>query len=89
LVIQESHGIAQRWAGVRAVAYDGFPTIGFLDHRGTKIENARCTTHAESGGAFFGPEVTVMSRLTMNGPIDNFSRCILESGSSMRTAASA
>ena len=44
------NGIAQGWVGARAVAYDGFPTLGALYHNNALVLNARVTTHLGSGG---------------------------------------
>lgn len=56
-------GIAQRWVGTRAVAYDGFPTIGQLfDHNNNPIVNAYCMTHLGSGGVSFAPATAFISR---------------------------
>lgn len=58
----ENNGIVKRWAGVRAVAYDGFPTLGFAYNTdGVKVENATITTHLGSGGASFGPAAVAVS----------------------------
>lgn len=63
-------GIAKCWVGVRAVAYDGFPTLGNLYAQekatATKVENARLTTHLGSGGASFGPAAVMFSRAIAN-----------------------
>ena len=66
LKLLEDSGIATRWVGTRAVAYDGFPTLGALYSAKGKIENARCTTHLGSGGASFAPAAVVFSRNTSN-----------------------
>lgn len=58
----EDHQIAKRWVGTRAVAYDGFPTVGSLYNAQGKISNARCTTHLGSGGASFAPAAVMASR---------------------------
>lgn len=55
-------GIARRWVGRRAVAYDGFPTLGALYHKNQRVPNARCTTHLGSGGVSFGPGSIYVSR---------------------------
>lgn len=81
----QSHGIAKRWAGVRSVVYDGFPTLGHLYKDGIKVVNARCTTHLGSGGVSFAPGVTKNSR-EANNPQDAFTRQILTYSSSIRTA---
>lgn len=57
----EDVGIAQRWVGIRAVAYDGFPTWGNLYKNDTKIVNARTTTHLGSGGVSFAPAAVLFS----------------------------
>jgi hypothetical protein len=54
--------IASRWVGTRAVAYDGFPTLGRLVKDGSNVVNARTTTHFGSGGVSFGPAGVVVSR---------------------------
>lgn len=59
----EKSGIARRWVGVRAVAYDGFPTLGRLFKGTHEVENARCTTHLGSGGVSFAPAVVTASRM--------------------------
>ena len=54
----EDNNIAQRWAGTRAVVFDGFPTMGIAYRAdGKAIENALINTHAGSGGVSFGPAV--------------------------------
>lgn len=60
----ENNGIAIRWAGVRSVAYDNVPTLGsvYPIDKEEVIENARCTTHAGSGGVSFAPAVVEVSR---------------------------
>ncbi len=58
----EDKGILQRWVGRRAVAYDGFPTLGALYTQGRKVSNARCTTHLGSGGVSFSHAAVQMSR---------------------------
>ncbi|MFA5959567.1 MAG: hypothetical protein WC785_03550 [Tatlockia sp.] len=58
----ESRGIAERWVGTRAVAYDGFPTIGHVYNEEGLVSNARCTTHLGSGGASFSPAAVLVSR---------------------------
>lgn len=83
----EIAGIAQRWVGVRAVAYDGFPTLGRLYKAGMPVANARCITHLGSGGVSFAPAVTLMSRAACDSLVhDEFTQRILECGSSLRTA---
>lgn len=59
-------GIAKRWVGTRAVAYDGYPTIGKLfTTDGTSIANANVITHAGSGGGSFAPVLTHLNSLLM------------------------
>lgn len=58
----EKAGIAERWVGVRALAYDGFPTLGTIYHEGRKVDNARTTTHLGSGGGSFSPGAIFVSR---------------------------
>lgn len=58
----ESRGIARRWVGSRAVAYDGFPTLGPVYNEQKIVGNARCTTHLGSGGVSFAPAVINVSR---------------------------
>lgn len=53
MVALEKAGIAKRWVGRRAVAYDGFPTLGALYHQGILVQNASTTTHLGSGGGSF------------------------------------
>ena len=52
----------ERGVGLRALAYDGFPTLGFAYHNGRKVQNARITTHLGSGGASFGPAAAIISQ---------------------------
>lgn len=58
----ENKGIAERWVGTRAVAYDGFPTLGHVYNEEGLVSNARCTTHLGSGGASFSPAAVLVSR---------------------------
>lgn len=62
----ENKGIAERWVGRRAAAYDGFPTLGRAYHEDVKIRNARCTTHLGSGGVSFSPAAVLFSRGALN-----------------------
>jgi hypothetical protein len=62
LIKLQELNIASRWVGTRAVAYDGFPTLGRLVKEGNKVVNARSTTHLGSGGVSFGPASVVVSR---------------------------
>ncbi|MBP6870286.1 hypothetical protein KBC04_05360 [Candidatus Babeliales bacterium] len=84
----EAAGIAQRWVGLRGVAYDGFPTIGHVYKDGQPVMNARCTTHLGSGGVSFAPAVAYMSRAVFNPAlqIDEFVQRILAYGNSARQA---
>jgi hypothetical protein len=80
----ECKGILRRWVGRRAVAYDGFPTLGPLYHRGSKVKNARCTTHLGSGGVSFGPAAVLMSR-NREESSDPFTQTILQYADSRRS----
>lgn len=82
----ESQKIATRWAGVRAVVYDGFPTLGYVYKQDERVENARCTTHLGSGGVSFSPAAVVVSRSAMNKEIDPFFQRILKFGNSTRNS---
>lgn len=55
-------GIAKIWVGSRAVAYDGFPTLGALYRDFEIVHNARVTTHLGSGGASFALGAILLSR---------------------------
>jgi hypothetical protein len=82
----EKKEMVRRWVGRRAVAYDGFPTIGFLYHHNRKINNARCTTHLGSGGVSFGPGAVFMSRHSEKDEYDALTQKILMYGDSRRMA---
>jgi hypothetical protein len=82
----ESEKIATRWAGVRAVVYDGFPTLGSLYHEGQEVKKVRCTTHLGSGGVSFAHAAAVISRNSMSENSDMLVKRILAYGSSCRTA---
>jgi hypothetical protein len=84
LSLLESKGLAKRWVGRRAVAYDGFPTLGALYYGGSMVSNARCTTHLGSGGASFAPAAIWASRSFTNGANDSFVQKILHYGDSGR-----
>lgn len=88
LELLESKKIATRWAGVRAVAYDGFPTLGNVYHDNQKVLNARCTTHLGSGGVSFGPAAVAISRSVMNNTYNSneLVQQILRYANSTRTA---
>lgn len=62
LLSLEEASFARRWTGRRSVAYDGFPTFGFLYAHNKKVNNARCTTHLGSGGVSFAPASVYASR---------------------------
>lgn len=59
-------GIAKVWVGSRAVAYDGFPTLGALYKDAKRVHNARVTTHLGSGGASFAFGAIALSRASDN-----------------------
>lgn len=86
LISLEDQGIARRWVGRRAVAYDGFPTIGSLYKDGRKVTNARCTTHLGSGGVSFGPGAVFISRSSEQSTNDALSQKILMYADSRRFA---
>lgn len=81
----EDKGIARRWVGRRAVAYDGFPTLGSLYCCDCKVSNARCTTHLGSGGVSFGPGAVFISRSSEHDSNDAFVQKILTYADSRRT----
>ena len=62
ILVDNNHAV--RWVGSRAVAYDGFPTLGPLQNSDSPqlIRNGRTTTHLGSGGVSFAPAVVAMSR---------------------------
>lgn len=82
----EEKGIAKRWAGRRAVAYDGFPTLGALYSGSQKVSNARCTTHLGSGGVSFGPGSVFLSRMAKESSENPFVQKILQYASSSRVS---
>ncbi len=84
----ENAGIAQRWVGVRAVAYDGFPTLGYLyTQDGVQVVNARCTTHMGSGGVSFAPAAVLVSKSAFQASLQSdFIQKMLQLGSSLRTS---
>jgi hypothetical protein len=82
----ELRNIATRWAGVRSVVYDGFPTLGYARKDGETVENARCTTHLGSGGGSFSPAAVIISRNALTETRDEFTQKILDYGNSARTA---
>jgi hypothetical protein len=79
----EEQGMLYRWVGRRAVAYDGFPTLGALFIKGHKVKNGRCTTHMGSGGASFAPAAVQISRY-LNEVNDPFTTRILHYADSRR-----
>lgn len=79
----EKNGILKRWVGRRAVAYDGFPTLGALFLNGHKVKNGRCTTHMGSGGVSFAPAAVKMSR-HLSQADDPFAAKILQYADSRR-----
>lgn len=87
LIQLEKLGIAERWVGTRAVAYDGFPTLGAVYKEDRKITNARTTTHLGSGGGSFSPASIFVSRSALNkqqtAP-DKLTEDVLRYGSSNR-----
>lgn len=84
----EDQGIARRWVGRRAVAYDGFPTIGSLYCNNRKVSNARCTTHLGSGGVSVGPGAVLISRSSEQDTCDAFNQKMLLYADSRRTVTS-
>jgi hypothetical protein len=61
----EKEGMAKRWVGRRAVAYDGFPTLGRLYHQGKIVPNGRVTTHLGSGGGSFSLITALISHFAL------------------------
>ncbi len=84
LLSLENKGLASRWVGRRAVAYDGFPTLGALYCHQHRVHNARCTTHLGSGGVSFGPGAVFISRCAEQEPADEFVQKILQYADSRR-----
>lgn len=82
----QDKGLARRWVGRRAVAYDGFPTLGSLYHNNQLVANGRCTTHLGSGGVSFGPAAVQMSRSSQHPSNDAFVNKILTYADSRRVA---
>lgn len=83
----ETRAIACRWVGRRAVAYDGFPTLGALYQADTleKLGNARCTTHLGSGGVSFGPAAVQISRCAFTPSKEALTKKILLYADSKRS----
>ena len=79
----EEMKIANRWVGTRAVAFDGFPTLGRLQNSTGKVSNARCTTHLGSAGVSFSPAAVMISRreLEEKSQEDTLAQAILTYGS--------
>lgn len=83
----ESLGIAQRWVGTRAVAYDGFPTVGSIRTQdGEMVINAHATTHLGSGGVSFAPAAVTTSQAFQDTDSDDLTKDIISSGRSYRRA---
>jgi len=70
LITLEAKGIAKRWVGTRAVAYDGFPAVGSVYSPNGKVSNARITTHLGSGGVSLAPGVVMVSRSAQEADFD-------------------
>lgn len=62
----EQQGFAKRWVGRRAVAFDGFPTVGLLYFGGHMVKNAQVTTHLGSGGGSFSWIMSKISNYELN-----------------------
>lgn len=72
LSLLEEKGIAKRWVGVRAVAYDQYPTVGALyTNSGNMISNASVVTHAGSGGGSCAPVLVYINSLLMRNELSN------------------
>ena len=82
----EEKAILNLWVGRRAVAYDGFPTLGSLYCHNQRVSNARCTTHLGSGGVSFGPGAVLISRSSETNTDDPFVQKILHYSDSRREA---
>jgi hypothetical protein len=61
----EKEGIAKRWVGRRALAYDNSPTLGHLYHQGKVVPNGRVTTHLGSGGGSFALVTSLISHFAL------------------------
>lgn len=79
----EEKGLLSRWVGRRAVAYDGFPTLGALYSNGKKVKNGRCTTHMGSGGFSFAPAAVYVSQ-NCETTDDAFTKKVLKYADSRR-----
>ncbi|CDZ78427.1 FAD dependent oxidoreductase [Legionella massiliensis] len=86
LIQLEQNGIAERWVGIRAVAFDGYPTIGAISNSNGLISNARCTTHLGSCGASFAPAAVHVSRsiFSQQADIEDLTNEVLSFGKTMR-----
>jgi hypothetical protein len=54
-VTVEDLRVAKCWGGTRAVAFDGYPTLGRASHKGSAVPNGFVTTHLGSGGVSNAP----------------------------------
>ncbi|MDP3558847.1 MAG: hypothetical protein Q8R79_00670 [Legionellaceae bacterium] len=84
----ELHHIAERWAGSRAVAYDGFLTVGSVYNHEGRVSNARCTTQLGSGGASLSHAAVLVSRSSMfieQSTSPDLTEKVLTYGDSQRT----
>lgn len=61
----EQRGIAETWVGRRAVACDGYPTLGRVHRKGRPVQNAHITTHLGSGGVAFAPAAVFARRQSL------------------------
>lgn len=84
LTLLEDQGVLERWVGRRAVAYDGFPTLGSLYQGDVKVTNARCTTHLGSGGVSFAPAAVLVSRSLDKNTQNEFTEKVLRYADSKR-----
>lgn len=82
----ESRGIALRWVGSRAVAYDGFPTLGSVyTAKDERVDNGRTTTSLGSGGASFGPGAVRVSQSSLFANTPALTQQVLSYADSNRT----
>ncbi len=77
-------GIATPWVGTRAVAFDGFPTVGRLYNKNGDVNNARVTHHLGSGGCSFALGAVDASRKVDTESKDSLDEAVLEFGKSTR-----
>jgi hypothetical protein len=85
----EQKNIAKRWAGIRSVVFDGFPTLGMAySADGTVLDNAIVTTHLGSGGVSFGPAAVAISSSQLDGTFTQspLVKSVLHFGEATRTA---